>query len=131
MASPKHTQRTGRRKRAVARVRIQPGNGQIVINHRPANEYLSRETAQMIIRQPLDLTNTNAAYDIHVNVQGGGLTGQAEAIRHGIARALIKANPELRPSLKKGGYLTRDPREVERKKYGHHKARKRPQFSKR
>ncbi len=131
MASPKHTQRTGRRKRAVARVRIQPGNGQIVINHRPANEYLSRETAQMIIRQPLDLTNTNAAYDIHVNVQGGGLTGQAEAIRHGIARALIKANPELRPSLKKGGYLTRDPREVERKKYGRHKARKRPQFSKR
>ncbi len=129
--APKMTNSTGSRKRAVARVRLAPGGGQILINHKPANEYLSRETAQMIIRQPLDITNTNATYDIHVNVDGGGLSGQAEAIRHGIARALIKVNPELRGALKKAGYLRRDAREVERKKYGHHKARKRPQFSKR
>lgn len=131
MAAPKAIQTTGRRKRSVARVRLLPGDGKIFINRKPSDEYLTRDTAKMIVRQPLDLTNTNTSFDIHVNVRGGGMSGQADAIKHGISRALITANPELRAPLKKAGFLTRDPREVERKKYGQHKARKSTQFSKR
>lgn len=130
-AQQKAIQTTGRRKRAVARVRLMPGNGQFLVNRKPADEYLNRETSKMIVRQPFEVTNTSGSYDIHVNVTGGGLSAQAEAIRHGISRALSAVNPELRSPLKKAGFLTRDPREVERKKYGHHKARKSPQFSKR
>lgn len=122
---------TGRRKRSVARIRMKAGQGNIVINHRPMDEYFVRDTSKMKIRQPLDLTSTNGSYDVYVNVVGGGSTGQAEAIRHGISRALLLANPEFRSVLKKNGLLTRDPREVERKKYGQPGARKRFQFSKR
>jgi len=122
---------TGRRKRSVARIRMKPGQGNIVVNHRPMDEYFERDTAKMKIRQPMDLTSTNGSYDIYVNVVGGGANGQAEAIRHGISRALCAANPEFRGVLKKNGLLTRDPREVERKKYGQPGARKRFQFSKR
>ncbi len=122
---------TGRRKRSVARIRMKPGQGNIVINHRPMDEYFVRDTAKMKVRQPMDLTSTNGSYDIYVNVVGGGSTGQAEAIRHGISRALLVVNPEFRAVLKKNGLLTRDPREVERKKYGQPGARKRFQFSKR
>ncbi len=122
---------TGRRKRSVARIRMKPGQGNIVVNHRPMDEYFERDTAKMKIRQPMDLTSTNGSYDIYVNVVGGGANGQAEAIRHGISRALCVANPEFRGVLKKNGLLTRDPREVERKKYGQPGARKRFQFSKR
>lgn len=122
---------TGRRKSAIARVRIQPGSGNITINKRPAKDYLMRETLEMIIRQPLVLTEQAAHYDIAVNVRGGGLSGQAGAIRHGITRALLEANPELRPQLKAVGYVTRDPRTVERKKPGQPGARKKFQFSKR
>lgn len=123
---------TGRRKKAVARVRLIPGGtGAIVINGRDIDNYCDLETVKLVIRQPLVLTGTEAKYDIFVNVVGGGFTGQAGAIRHGIARALIVAEPELRTSLKKEGYLTRDPRMKERKKYGLKKARRAPQFSKR
>ncbi len=123
---------TGRRKKAVARVRLIPGGtGAIVINGRDIDNYCDLETVKLVIRQPLVLTGTDAKYDIFVNVVGGGFTGQAGAIRHGIARALIVAEPELRASLKKEGYLTRDPRMKERKKYGLKKARRAPQFSKR
>ena len=122
---------TGRRKKAIARVRLIPGgNGAIVINKRSIDDYCDTETVKLIIRQPLVLTNTESKYDIFVNVAGGGYTGQAGAIRHGIARALIVAEPELRPELKKAGFLTRDPRMKERKKYGLKKARRAPQFSK-
>ena len=123
---------TGRRKSAVARVRLIPGgNGAITINGRSIDEYCDLDTLKLIIRQPLALTDTESKYDVFVNVKGGGFTGQAGAIRHGIARALIVAEPELRAALKKEGYLTRDPRMKERKKYGLKKARRAPQFSKR
>ena len=123
---------TGRRKSAVARVRLIPGgNGAITINGRSIDEYCDLDTLKLIIRQPLALTATESKYDVFVNVNGGGFTGQAGAIRHGIARALIVAEPELRAALKAAGYLTRDPRMKERKKYGLKKARRAPQFSKR
>jgi len=122
---------TGRRKSSVARVYLLPGNGKITINKRDINDYFGLETLKLIIRQPLELTNSLAKYDIKVNVHGGGYTGQAGAIRHGISRALLQADEELRPSLKKAGFLTRDPRMKERKKYGLKGARRAPQFSKR
>ena len=122
---------TGRRKTAVARVRLLPGSGSIVVNQLGLNDYFGRPTSRMIVQQPLELTATGASYDVAANVCGGGISAQAAAIRHGISRALVAANPDNRPALKKGGFLTRDPRKVERKKYGRHKARKRPQYSKR
>ncbi len=122
---------TGRRKSSVARVRLVAGSGKVVINGRELKEYFGRETLELIIRQPLMLTGTNDQYDVLVNVAGGGATGQAGAIRHGISRALLQAGDDLRPSLKKAGFLTRDPRMKERKKYGLKKARKASQFSKR
>ena len=123
---------TGRRKRAIARVRLIPGGeGNIVINKRTIDQYFGLETLKFIVRQPLVLTSTLDKYDVAVNVRGGGTTGQAGAIRHGVARALCLADATLRPALKAAGFLTRDPRMKERKKYGLHKARKAPQFSKR
>ena len=123
---------TGRRKKAIARVRLIPGgSGSIVINDRALDDYFPQGTLQYIVKQPIVLTQTEGVYDIVVNVCGGGYTGQAGAIRHGISRALIQAQPELRPALKKEGFLTRDPRAKERKKYGLKKARRAPQFSKR
>ena len=123
---------TGRRKKAIARVRLIPnGTGAIVINKRHLEDYFGLGTLQYIVKQPLVLTDTADKFDVAVNVYGGGLTGQAGAIRHGIARALNQANPDFRPALKKAGFLTRDPRMKERKKYGLKKARKAPQFSKR
>ena len=123
---------TGRRKSAIARVRLIPGGtGAITINGRSIDEYCDLDTLKLIIRQPLVLTETDSKYDVFVNVIGGGFTGQAGAIRHGVARALVVAESELRPALKKEGYLTRDPRMKERKKYGLKKARLAPQFSKR
>ena len=122
---------TGRRKTSVARVSLKPGKGRITINAKSLQEYFGRETARMIVLQPFDVTQTSGNFDIDVNVAGGGNSGQAGAIRHGITRALMQINPELRPPLKKAGFVTRDPRAVERKKYGRHKARKRPQYSKR
>lgn len=122
---------TGRRKTSVARVFLKPGKGKISINERSLQEYFGRETARMIVLQPFDVTQTGGSFDIEVNVVGGGNSGQAGAIRHGITRALMQCNPDLRPPLKKAGFVTRDPRAVERKKYGRHKARKRPQYSKR
>ena len=120
----------GRRKSAVARVRLVAGDGKIVINGRDIDNYFGYETLKMTVRQPLELTKVSG-YDVMVNVNGGGFTGQAGAIRHGISRALIKADPELRPAVKKAGFLTRDPRMKERKKYGLKAARRAPQFSKR
>ena len=122
---------TGRRKEAVARLWIQPGEGKIAINQRSLEDYFGRETSRMVFRQPLALTNHATTFDIMVNVIGGGESGQAGAVRHGLAKALLNYEPDLRGALKKGGYLTRDSRVVERKKYGRHKARKRPQYSKR
>ncbi|MEA5047754.1 MAG: 30S ribosomal protein S9 [Eubacteriales bacterium] len=122
---------TGRRKMSIARVRLLPGSGNITINKRELDSYFGMETLKMIVRAPLTLTDTLSKYDVFVNVYGGGTTGQAGAIRHGIARALLVAEPGLRPALKKAGYLTRDPRMKERKKYGLHAARRAPQFSKR
>ena len=122
---------TGRRKKSVARVRLTPGTGVITINKRDIEEYFGLETLKMIVRAPLVLTGTLAKYDINVNVYGGGTTGQAGAIRHGISRALIVADPELRQALKKAGFLTRDPRMKERKNDGLKAARRAPQFSKR
>ena len=122
---------TGRRKTAVARVRLSPGEGKVTVNHRPLDGFFGRLTSRMIVHQPLELTGTVGQYDVLANVSGGGISAQASAIRHGISRALVAAAPDHRPALKKAGYLTRDPREVERKKYGRHKARKRPQYSKR
>ena len=124
-------QAVGRRKKAIARVRLVPGDGKVVINGRDIDNYFGLETLKMTVRQPLALTNLEARYDVLVNVYGGGLSGQAGAIRHGIARALVKADPELRPAVKKAGFLTRDPRMKERKKYGLKAARRAPQFSKR
>jgi len=122
---------TGRRKTSVARVFLRSGKGNIKINNKTLQEYFGRETARMIVLQPFDVTQTSGNFDIDVNVTGGGNSGQAGAIRHGITRALMQANADLRPPLKKAGFVTRDPRAVERKKYGRHKARKRPQYSKR
>ena len=122
---------TGRRKKSVARVRLVPGNGKVVINNREIETYFGLETLRMIVNQPLVLTGSKDKFDVLVNVHGGGYTGQAGAIRHGIARALLEADPEFRPALKKAGYLTRDPRMKERKKYGLKKARRAPQFSNR
>lgn len=122
---------TGKRKSAVARVRLAAGSGQVRVNRRALDDYFGRPTSRMVVQQPFELTGTAGQYDVSVNVCGGGVSAQAAAIRHGITRALIEANAEFRPTLKKAGYVTRDPREVERKKYGRHKARKRPQYSKR
>ncbi len=122
---------TGRRKTSVARVYLKGGNGEILVNERPLDHYFGRETARRIVLQPFEVTQTAGSFNIHVNVCGGGISGQAGAIRHGITRALLKVNPEFRSPLKKAGFVTRDPRAVERKKYGLHKARKRPQYSKR
>jgi small subunit ribosomal protein S9 len=122
---------TGRRKTAVARVYLRPGSGKITVNRRDFDEYFPNQVLKMVIRQPLLLTETADKFDILVNVDGGGATGQAGAIRHGISRALLEYNGELRPRLKSVGFLTRDARKVERKKYGQPKARKRFQFSKR
>ncbi|MDF2891815.1 MAG: ribosomal protein [Clostridia bacterium] len=122
---------TGRRKSSVARVRLIPGEGRIIINKREIDNYFGLETLKLIVRQPLVLTNTLSKYDIVANVHGGGYTGQAGAIRHGISRALLEVDGELRSVLKRAGFLTRDPRMKERKKYGLKKARRAPQFSKR
>ena len=122
---------TGRRKKSIARVRLVEGNGTITINGRDIEEYFGAETLKVIVRQPLTATNTATKYDVICSVIGGGFTGQAGAIRHGISRALLQANTEYRPTLKSAGFLTRDPRMKERKKYGLKKARRAPQFSKR
>lgn len=122
---------TGRRKEAVARVWIRPGSGKVTINERTLENYFGRETLKMILRQPFEVSENSDRWDVNVNVCGGGLSGQAGAIRHGITRALMKANPGLRTTLKKAGFVTRDSRQVERKKYGRPGARKRFQFSKR
>ncbi|WP_024833129.1 30S ribosomal protein S9 [Ruminiclostridium josui] len=122
---------TGRRKKSIARVRLVPGEGKIVINDRTLDDYFGLETLKVIVKQPLTLTDTLTKFDVICKVIGGGFTGQAGAIRHGISRALLKADEELRPALKKAGFLTRDPRMKERKKYGLKKARRAPQFSKR
>ena len=122
---------TGRRKHSVARVRLYPGNGNVTINGRSIDNYFGLETLKLIVRQPLALTETEGQFDIVCTVAGGGVTGQAGAIRHGVARALLQFNAELRPALKKAGFLTRDPRMKERKKYGLKAARRAPQFSKR
>lgn len=122
---------TGRRKSSVARVRLVPGEGNIVINGRELKNYFGLKTLELIVNQPLELTETKGKYDVLVNVCGGGFSGQAGAIRHGISRALLKVDAELRAALKKAGFLTRDPREKERRKYGLKKARKASQFSKR
>ena len=122
---------TGRRKTSVARVRLVPGEGKITINKRDIDDYFGLETLKLIVRQPLMLTETQARFDVIVTVSGGGLTGQAGAIRHGVARALVKRAEALKPAIKKAGFLTRDPRMKERKKYGLKAARRAPQFSKR
>lgn len=130
MAKPL-TQCTGRRKEAVARVRLRPGTGEITINKRPVKDYFPTETHRMIVSEPLRLTSTAETYDVDATIDGGGVSGQAGAMRLGIARALVDVDADLRPVLKKGGFLTRDAREKERKKYGLKKARKAPQYSKR
>jgi small subunit ribosomal protein S9 len=122
---------TGRRKTAIARVFLKPGKGAIVVNKKPVDEFFSRETGRMVVRQPLVLTNHLGTFDINVNVHGGGESGQAGAVRHGISRALVVYDETLKPVLRKAGLVTRDAREVERKKVGLHKARRRKQFSKR
>ncbi len=122
---------TGRRKEAVARVRLVPGNGNVIVNGKPLDEYFPRRRHQIEVRQPLALTATEDKYDVLVNVQGGGLSGQAGAVRHGVARALLTLDESLRRTLRRAGLLTRDPREKERRKYGLKKARKAPQYSKR
>ena len=122
---------TGRRKSSVARVFIQPGKGAIIVNNKPVEEYFSRHTSQMVLKQPLELTENQTAFDIKVNVAGGGESGQAGAVRHGITRALLDYDEALKPELSKAGFVTRDSREVERKKVGLRKARRRKQFSKR
>ena len=122
---------TGRRKKSVARVRLVPGEGRVIVNNREIETYFGLETLRVVVNQPLVLTETKDKYDVLVNVHGGGLSGQAGAIRHGISRALIKSEENLKSELKKAGFVTRDPRMKERKKYGLKKARKAPQFSKR
>jgi small subunit ribosomal protein S9 len=125
------TSATGKRKTAVARVRLLPGAGTITVNKRGFEDYFPRETARMRILEPLQITETVAQFDVLAEVKGGGTSAQADAVRHGISRALVAVAETMRPTLRKAGMLTRDPREVERKKYGRHKARKRPQYSKR
>ena len=122
---------TGRRKSSVARVRLVPGNGNVIINGKDMAEYFGKKTLEMIVMQPLEVTETAGRFDVKVHATGGGTTGQAGAIRHGIARALLQADPEYRSALKRAGFLTRDPRMKERKKYGLKGARRAPQFSKR
>lgn len=122
---------TGRRKSSTARVFLRPGSGSITVNQKSLDQYFGRETSRMVVRQPLELTETLEKFDVYVTVAGGGGTGQAGAIRHGITRALMEYDGELRGDLRKAGYVTRDARAVERKKVGLHKARKKPQFSKR
>lgn len=122
---------TGRRKSAVARISLAPGGGKVVVNRRSLDDYFGRPTSRMVVNQPFEITGTEGQFDVTANVRGGGVSAQASAVRHGITRALLQANPDFRPTLKKAGFITRDPREVERKKYGRHKARKRPQYSKR
>jgi small subunit ribosomal protein S9 len=122
---------TGRRKTAIARVYLQAGSGNIVINGKPLEQYFPAKLRQFVINQPMEVTNTLGQYDLNINVKGGGLTGQAEAIRMGISRALVTENAEMKPVLRENGFVTRDPRMVERKKFGHKKARKSFQFSKR
>jgi small subunit ribosomal protein S9 len=122
---------TGKRKTAIARVRLAPGGGAIRVNERALEDYFPRDTSRMKILEPFEITETAGNYDVTVNVKGGGIGAQAEAVRHGISRALVIASESMRGALRKAGMLTRDPREVERKKYGRHKARKRPQYSKR
>ena len=122
---------TGRRKTSVARVFLKQGSGKIVVNEKPIDEFFARETGRMVVRQPLTLTNHEKTFDVMVNVSGGGESGQAGAVRHGITRALIDYDAQLKPALSKAGLVTRDAREVERKKVGFHKARRRKQFSKR
>lgn len=122
---------TGRRKTSAARVFLTPGSGRIMVNRKPLDEYFGRETARMVVRQALEVVQATERFDVQVTVRGGGGSGQAGAIRHGIARALVDYDEEMRPPLRQAGFLTRDAREVERKKVGLHKARKRPQFSKR
>jgi len=122
---------TGRRKNAIAKVWVSPGNGVISVNEKELDQYFGKKTLEMIVRQPLELTSTLGKYDIIARVKGGGISGQAGAVRHGIARALIQADAELRPALKTAGFITRDPRMKERRKYGLKKARKASQFSKR
>ncbi len=122
---------TGRRKSAIARVRLIPGAGSISINARSLEDYFPRDTSRMRIMEPFEITETGGQFDLIVSVEGGGISAQADAVRHGISRALVSSSETLRPALRKAGMLTRDPREVERKKYGKHKARKRPQYSKR
>lgn len=129
--APKRFYGTGRRKSSVARLFLTPGTGEFLVNKRPIENYFGRETLRMIIMQPVDATGNLGKFNVAVNVKGGGLSGQAGAIRHGIARALLMLNPDYRKPLQKNGFLTRDSREVERKKYGHRKARKRSQYSKR
>lgn len=128
---PQYNYGTGRRKSAVARVFLKAGKGDIMVNDKPVDTFFSRETGRMVVRQPLVLTDRLNAFDIMVNVSGGGESGQAGAVRHGITRALIEFDEALKPILKKAGFVTRDAREVERKKVGLHKARRRKQFSKR
>jgi len=128
---PEYSYGTGRRKSSVARVFIKPGKGEFTVNNKPVDVFFSRETGRMIVRQPLVVTDRLAAFDIMVNVDGGGESGQAGAVRHGITRALVAYDETLKPVLKKAGLVTRDAREVERKKVGLHKARRRKQFSKR
>lgn len=122
---------TGRRKTSTARVFLSKGTGNIVVNGKPLDEYFSRETSRMVVRQPLELLDSATSYDLYITVAGGGINGQAGAIRHGITRALIESDETLKPALKAAGFVTRDSRQVERKKLGLRKARKRPQFSKR
>ncbi|MBO5077659.1 MAG: 30S ribosomal protein S9 [Clostridia bacterium] len=122
---------TGRRKKSVARVELLPGNGTVTINEKSIDEYFGLETLKLIVRQPLELTGNAGKFDVKCKVTGGGFTGQAGAIRHGISRALVEADPDSKAALKQGGFLTRDPRMKERKKYGLKKARRAPQFSKR
>jgi small subunit ribosomal protein S9 len=122
---------TGRRKTSVARVNLKEGKGNMLVNDRTLEEYFGRETARMVVLQPFQLTQTTGSFDTEINVSGGGISGQAGAIRHGITRALMLVSPDFRGPLKKAGFVTRDPRAVERTQYGRHKARKRPQYSKR
>jgi small subunit ribosomal protein S9 len=122
---------TGRRKTSIARVRLVSGEGKVRVNDRTLEDYFGRETSRMVVHQPFEVTNTRNRFDVIANVHGGGIAAQAQALRHGISRALLLSAPDHRQPLKKAGFLTRDSREVERKKYGRHKARKRPQYSKR
>ena len=130
-AADTYKQATGRRKTAVARVRIVPGDGVIIVNNRPPSEYFGRRDLETVVTQPLRVTDTTGRYEVSIKVSGGGIAGQAGAVCHGIARALVAADPELRATLKQAGLLTRDSREKERKKYGLKRARKAPQYTKR